>query len=258
VRGGPGMPGRLRGGPSVKKASFLSVLAAAALPFALAGPPAAAAEQDAETRSEVQALTDLHEVVVPLWHEAWPKKNYQMMKDLLPQARAGVAKVAEARLPGILREKQAAWDQGLVGLKEALARYEAAAASGSEPGLLDAVEALHSRYEGLVRVTRPAMKELDAFHVALYRVYHHELAGQAWPAVAASAGEMAEACRALAAAPVPKRFASQEASLRPEIATLCAKSDALKAAAAGTDRKATAEAVESVHSQYEKVEGLFR
>ena len=51
------------------------------------------------------------------------------------------------------------------------------------------------------------MKELDAFHVALYRVYHHDLAAQAWPAVAASAGDMAIACQALAAAPLPKRFA---------------------------------------------------
>ena len=67
--------------------------------------------------------------------------------------------MAEARLPGILREKQEAWDQGLSGLKDALALYETAAATRSEPGLLDAVEALHSRYEGLVRVP---MKELDA------------------------------------------------------------------------------------------------
>ena len=242
----------------MKKAPFPIVLALVTA-LGLAGPRATPGKPpDAEARSEVPALTALHEVIFPLWHEAWPKKDYGMMKDLLPQARVGVAKVAEARLPGILRDKQAAWDQGLAGLKEALARYEAAAASGSEQGLRDAVEALHSRYEGLVRVTRPAMKELDAFHVALYRVYHHELAGQAGPAVAVSAGEMAEACRVLAVAPVPKRFASREAALRPEIATLCAKSDLLKAATTGTDRKATAEAVEAVHSQYEKVEGLLR
>jgi hypothetical protein len=242
----------------MREASFHAVLAGAVVALTLAGPRTPAEERDAETRSEVQALTDLHEVVVPLWHEAWPKKDFKMMKDLLPQARAGVAKVAEARLPGILREKQAAWDQGVVGLKDALARYEAAAASGSEPGLLDAVEALHSRYEGLVRVTRPPMKELDAFHVALYRVYHHDLAAHAWPAVAASAGEMVMACQALAAAPLPKRFAPREAEVRPEIGALCAKSDRLKTAAAGTDHEATATAVEAVHAQYEKVEGLLR
>jgi hypothetical protein len=242
----------------VRKASFPIVALALVAAVSLAGPRADAGEPDAETRSEVPALTALHEVIFPLWHEAWPKKDYAMMKDLLPQARAGVAMVAEARLPGILHEKQAAWDQGLAGLKDALARYEAAAAAGSEQGLLDAVEALHARYEGLVRVTRPAMKELDAFHVALYRVYHHELAAQVWPAIAVSAGQMAEACRVLAAAPVPKRFASREAALGPEIATLCTKSDLLKAAAAGTDRKATTEAVEAVHSQYERVEALLR
>ncbi len=240
------------------KNSFRAAVAGAVVALAFAGPPATAGEPSAETRSEVQALTDLHEVVAPLWHEAWPKKDVKMMKDLLPQARAGVAKVTEARLPGILREKQAAWDQGLVGLKDALARYEAAAGSASEQGLLDAVEALHARFEGLMRITRPPMKELDAFHVPLYRVHHHELAAEAWPAVAASAGEMATACQALAAAPLPKRFASREAEVRPEIGTLCANSEILKTAAAGTDRKATAMAAEAVHAQYQKVEGLLR
>ena len=46
--------------------------------------------------------------------------------------------------------------------------------------------------------------------------------------------------------------------MRPEIAALCAKSDRLKTAAAGADHKATATAVEAVHAQYEKVEGLLR
>ncbi len=242
----------------MRKASFPMAVGTAVVIAAVAGPQLLSQELVAETRSEVPALTELHEVVVPLWHEAWPKKDYKMMKDLLPQVRTGVAKVTEARLPGILRDKQAAWDQGLAGLKEAVARYEAAAASGSEPGLLDAVEALHSRYEGMVRLTRPAMKELDAFHVPLYDVYHHALAAKDWPAVVASAGEMAKACGALAGAPLPKRFAEREAQVRPEITALCGKTDGLKAAAAGSDRKATADAVEAVHAQYEKVEALLR
>ena len=208
-------------------------------------------------RSEVPALVELHEVVAPLWHQAWPNKDYEKMKQLLPEARAGVAKVAEARLPQILHQRQADWDAALARLEKAQASYEAAAAAGSEQGLLDAVEAFHSAFEGLVRATRPAMKELDLFHVALYRVYHHQLPDKEWPALAASAERMAEACTALAAAQVPSRFAAGEAELRPEIAALCEKSERLKAAAAGTDRKATADAVEAVHSQYQKIEALL-
>ncbi len=54
-----------------------------------------------------------------------------------------------------------------------------------------------------------------------------------------------------------ERFAAREAELRPETAALYEKSEMLKAKAAGTDRKATAEAVEAVHSQYQKVEALL-
>lgn len=242
----------------MRKNPLRAVLAGSVIALALTAPGATAGAPETETRSEVPALFDLHEVIAPLWHEAWPKKDVKMMKELLPQARAGVAKVAEARLPGILREKQAAWDQGVVGLKDALALYEAAAEGGAEQGLLDAVEALHSRFEGLMRITRPPMKELDAFHVPLYRLHHHDLAAEAWPAVTVSAGEMATACQTLAAAPLPRRFASREAEVRPQIEALCAKSDILKTAAAGTDRQAIATAAEEVHAQYQKLEGLLR
>jgi len=97
------------------------------------------------------------------------------------------------------------------------------------------------------------MKELDAFHVPLYRLHHHDLAGEAWPAVAVSADEMTTACQA--SRPLhSKAVRLREAEVRPEIATLCAKSDTLKAAARN-DRKATATAAEAVHAQYRKVEG---
>jgi len=210
-----------------------------------------------ETRSEVKALTEFHEVIFPLWHEAWPNKNYKMMRDLLPQVKDHFARIAAAELPGILRERQQAWDQGVAGLKEVVSRYEATAAAGPDQALADAVETLHERYEALVRLIRPVMKELDAFHVVLYRVYHHELPGKAFDKVAISAGEMSARCAELTVAPVPQRFASLEPKLRPAIQGLCEATAALKATAAGNDHAATAKAVEAVHSAYEGVAAIF-
>jgi hypothetical protein len=230
---------------------FLIVAALLGVPAAFAG------GQTAETRSEVPALTAFHEVIVPLWHEAWPSKNYGMMKEMLPQVREHMAKVSAAELPGILRDKKPAWDQRLAELKAVVARYEAAAAKSSEQGLLDAVEELHAKYEAMVRLTRPVMKELDAFHVVLYRVYHHELPAKAIDRIAVSAGELGDRCQTLGAAPVPKSFASLEPKLRPAIALLCEQTGALKTVVAGKDPDATAKAVETVHSQYEKVEAIF-
>jgi len=233
-----------------------------ALPLLLSSVAAAAAATQAhdpvsETRSEVPALTEFHEVIFPLWHEAWPNKNYALMRELLPQVKSHVAAIAAAELPGILRDKQGGWDEGVASLKEVVARYEAAAATGPDQALADAVEELHERYEALVRRIRPVMKELDAFHVVLYRVYHHELPEKAFDRIAISAGEMAARCAELVAAPVPKRFAELEPKLRPAAQALCEATTALKTSASGSDHEATAKAVETVHAAYEGVQSIF-
>ena len=220
---------------------------------------AAAAEVPAagETQAQVPALTEMHEVIYPLWHDAWPNKNVPMMKDLLPQVQEHVKKVRAAELPGILRDRKAAWDEGVKALVEITGRYEKAAAANDEKGLLDAVEALHSRYEGLVRVIRPAMKELDAFHVELYKVYHHLMPAKDIAGVRAASEEMVKRCQALVAAPLPKRVAGKEEPIRAEFSSLCTQTSALREAAGGQDADRVSKAVEAVHTQYQKAEKLF-
>jgi hypothetical protein len=142
-------------------------------------------------------------------------------------------------------------------LGEIAARYEKAAAASDEKGLLTAVEDLHSRFEALVRVVRPAMKELDAYHVELYRVYHHRMPAKDLAGVRAASEEMVKKCQALAAAPLPKRVAAREAEFRAGFGSLCSATSALKEAAAGQDADRIAKAVEEVHTQYQKTEKLF-
>ena len=75
---------------------------------------------DEELTAFVPELRDLHEVVYPLWHSAFPDKDYSLIKELLPQALSLTGKLDEAELPGILRDKQEAWDKGKENLKSAL------------------------------------------------------------------------------------------------------------------------------------------
>lgn len=210
-----------------------------------------------ETRAQVPALTAFHEVIYPLWHDAWPAKNVQMMKDLLPEVQKHVRAIREAELPGILRDRKGAWDEGVKALVEIAGRYEKAAAANDEKGLVNAVEEIHARFESLVRVVRPAMKELDAYHVELYRVYHKMMPAKDLAGVRAASEEMAKKCQALAAAPLPKRFAAREAEFRAEFGSLCSATSALKEAAAGQDADRVAKAVEAAHTQYQKTEKLF-
>ncbi len=208
-----------------------------------------------ETAAEVPALTACHEVIYPLWHEAWPSKDFAAMRELLPQIQGHVAALKAAELPGILRDKKAAWDTGVTAFAAAAGQLEAALGANQEQAALDAAEELHARFEQLVRVIRPAMKELDAYHVVLYDVYHKIMPVKDLSKLPAAADELVSRCAALQAAAVHKRFAAKESALKESFAALCAATAELKAAA--SDEAKAAAAVERVHTAYQATERLF-
>ena len=131
----------------------------------------------AETSTDVPALRAFHVVIAEIWHGAWPKKDTGRLAALLPQVEGGVSAVAKAELPGILRERRAAWDQRLKELQLAAAGYRKAVESGEDRALLDAAEKLHTQYEMMVRAIRPPLRELDEFHAGLYMLYHYFMPG---------------------------------------------------------------------------------
>ena len=94
-----------------------SLTVALAVSLILVGVPVLATEVDAETEARVPALTAFHEVVYPLWHEAWPKKDVDALVALAPKVDDGVAAIAKAELPGILRDKKATWASAVERLK---------------------------------------------------------------------------------------------------------------------------------------------
>jgi hypothetical protein len=210
-----------------------------------------------ETSSQVPALFAFHDVIAPLWHDAWPNKNLAMMRELEPEVEKGVQAIKTAELPGILRDKQEAWTQGVTALAAAATKMKAALAAKEEQQALDAVEELHSRFEQLVRVIRPAMKELDAYHQVLYDIYHKLMPVKDLATLKPATEELVARCASLGAAPVPKRFASKEVELKKSFAALCDATAELKTVATGSDAAAATIAVEKVHTQYQATAALF-
>ncbi len=139
-----------------------------------------------ETESAVPELAAFHEVIYPIWHTAYPAKDIAMLKSLVPQVNELAGKVFAAKLPGILRDKQAKYDAGLAEFRKSVEAYNAAAKGTDDKALLDAAEVMHAKYEMLVRAIRPVLKEMDEFHKALYVVYHKDLPAKDWAAVRCS------------------------------------------------------------------------
>lgn len=221
------------------------------------GPRETAAVPQEELAAEVPALDDLHEVVYQLWHDAYPEKNCALIRELLPQADELTAKLDEAKLPGILRDKQAAWDEGKGMLKASLAALHAAAEADDDEAMLKQTEAFHMAFEKLVRTIRPVVPALEAFHQELYKLYHYHAPNYDLAEIRAAASAMKERIARLAESKLSPRLADRQERFDAAVVTLSSAVDDLIKTAEVDDRDAVLAAVEKVHTAYVETESIF-
>lgn len=212
---------------------------------------------EGETSAQIPVLHRFHEIIFPMWHKAWPEKNTAMLIELLPDIKNYRDSISEVRLPGILRDKQDAWKKGVEKLRTIVVGYEHASSTGDTAALLDAAEQLHAQYEVLVRITRPVLKELDAFHQALYMLYHHHMPDWNLEEIATTTIALKERMVALSNAVLPERLKRKEQEFIDARTRLAASVASLDGSLAARDREAFTSQVESMHSDYQALEAIF-
>jgi hypothetical protein len=215
------------------------------------------AQKPADAVSEVPELVAFHEVIFKIWHEAWPEKNTSMLKDLQPEVARGIDRIAAAKLPGILREKQEAWEQGVKELQASGVAYWEAAEGDDAARLLNAAEELHRRFEALMRLIRPALEELDDFHSSLYMLYHHYLPEFDIEKIRSSAAELKQKMQALDAAALPERLQSKTAAFQAARKKLSESVEAFSKSAGTGREEAIKKAIEVLHTNYQAVEKIL-
>jgi hypothetical protein len=210
-----------------------------------------------ETENTVPELTAFHEVIYPIWHTAFPDKDIAMLKSLVPQVNELAAKVFAAKLPGILRDKQAKYDAGLAEFRKSVEAYNAAAKGADDKAMLDAAELLHAKYEMLVRLLQPVLKEMDDFHKVLYVVYHKDLPDKKWDNIRTAAPELKTKAEAVTLAKLPTRLEPKAESFKAAAAELVKASSALAALGPKAKGEAIEEAVQKLHTRYQELEKIF-
>jgi hypothetical protein len=210
-----------------------------------------------ETESSVPALTAFHEIIYPIWHTAYPDKDYTALRSFAPDVKKLAENVYAAELPGILRDKQAKWDQALDELRKSVDAYLAATAGSDDAVLLDAAEVLHARYEMMVRTIRPVLREVDTFHKTLYVVYHKYLPNKDFGKIAEVSADMLVQAEAITKTSLPKRLESKAQAFSAASLELHDATTALVEAGKSGEGKAISAAVEKVHTKYQALEKIF-
>ena len=210
-----------------------------------------------ETTASVPALSDLHEVVYPLWHNAFPEKDYALIKELLPQVDALTEILDQAELPGILRDKMEQWEEGKGTLKTTLENLHKAVDADSEEDMLSQVEAFHSSYEGLVRLIRPIVPELDAFHQELYKLYHYHMPNFELDLIREDVAAMVEKIIPLKAVQLSTRLESRQEDFQAVVDNLESELIKLDEAVKTGEKQEISDAVERVHTAYQNTVKIF-
>jgi hypothetical protein len=211
-----------------------------------------------EINSSVSELSDFHEVIYPIWHTAYPEKNYSMLKEMVPDVNSGAEKIYSVALPGILRDKQAEWDEGVTKFRSSVERYDKAMQGTDETEMLKSAEELHSDFEMLVRIIKPVTKEVDEFHKVLYMIYHHF-----WPNINreefnTAVDNLEMRADELNSCVLPKWASDKSDEFKVQSQKLYDSTKNLKALKdANADDSEIEKAIENVHNNYVALEGLF-
>ncbi len=211
-------------------------------------------ELGAELKAEVPALKEFHTVIFQLWHTAWPEKDIAMLISLLPEIEKYTEAVSSAELPGILRDKKEAWAKGVGQLQNIVAEYKNAVKEKNDKHLLDVAENLHAQYEKLVRVVRPPLPELDAFHTVLYPLYHYYLPEYHLQNIKKSVLALKDKMGLLNNVTLPERRKAIEPVFVEKRATLSASVDELAVAVESNDKETITSAIEKMHTEYQVLE----
>lgn len=240
---------------------FAVVFALAALPvfFAACAEESGSVPEvpEAELAGDVPELSAVHEFMQPLWHDAFPNRDFEKIQELVPEFEPTLAALAEVELTGILQDKQEEWAEGKANLMAAFEGLKGAAEAGNEEEMLGYAETFHMGYEGLVRLIRPIVPELEVVHQHLYGIYHYYGPGYDLEKIGNTAREMEAAIPALQAAELPSRLADHQEEFDAGVVRLDEAVNALLATLEDPSRDAVEADIEAVHSAYAAIEGIF-
>ena len=221
-------------------------------------PAFAQQEKSHEVNSEVKELTDFHDVVYQIWHTGWPQKDIKLLVSLTPDIEKGYDKIKNVELSGILRDKKSKWEDGLKKFRITVEMYKGAATKNDSVRILDAAEKLHMQFEALVRIVKPVLKEVDAFHQELYMLYHYNMPEYDYMKVQKSAIVLKAKMKDLMKAQLSERMQAKKDSFEKCKTELNTAVDELnEVMVKGDDKTAINAVVDAVHTKYQELEKVF-
>ena len=207
------------------------------------------------------ALEDFHQVMMPLWHESFPKQDYQAIREKAPLLRERLMVLIRVKPPANLEqdeEKLRDFQAKRQELAFHVTQVGLAAKDGPDSTLASSFESMHWAYEELEKVFAEPIKELDDFHETLYFLWHKALPERDYKAIKETAQVLKTEADSLMKASLPQgckvktdEFDKRRAALKDAVYQLAEKSER------GTEDEIDL-SLKTVHDKFVELNQLLR
>lgn len=111
------------------------------------------------------AFGDMHMVIAPAWHDAWPNKNYEMLIEYAPKLEKAYQAVAEMQPKFKVEARQERFESRRDALGDYIKKYSEAAKNGDKEQVYALMPDLHEAFEqaaaSLIPIQYPEFEGID-------------------------------------------------------------------------------------------------
>jgi len=216
-----------------------------------------AQSKDADVSFDVKGLMDFNEVILQMYHTGLPQKNIKFLNSLNSVIEKDYEILKKSELPGILVDKKLKWENGIAKLGIFIDLYRVACMKKDSVALLHAAEKLHTQFEAIVKITKPVLKETEAFHKKLYILHNICSSEYNYEKIKVSASELNEKISDLNKVRLPVRLKKKQDEFNKVMVELINSVKKLDQIVKEGDNKTAIEsAVEIVYSKFHALEKL--
>jgi hypothetical protein len=209
------------------------------------------------SKPRLEGLKEFHDILAPVWHTAYPDKNYQAIREAVPAFKEKMEVINKAELPGFFREKKGDFEKKREALSNAVLTLGEESKGNDNEALLKATENLHTAYEQLVRIFAPRVKELESFHLVLYPLWHEALPNKDFKAIISAAPALQEKVDTLMNVQLPEKLKEIAPQFIEKRKALKASVEELIKACNKKDNKKIEEKLDKMHTAYQSLDGVF-
>ena len=206
---------------------------------------------------DIPELDNLHESVFLLWHDAYPNKNYDIIKEMLPSLDVSISNLQQVELPEILHSKKEEWDNELTKIDSNMKLLHVAVEQNDEESMLKGVESFHNSYEKLVSIIRPKLPELESFHQEMYKIYHYFMPNENVKEIQELIPVLKTKVELLKQAQLSYRYNDRQDQYNKAVSELEVSINTLELSVNSNDIETLKLDVENLHTAYQTVEHTF-